>query len=109
MLKRKIDSYLDNFLARSKKALLLTGARQTGKSFSIRQFGKTHFRHFVEINFINQPEAADALKGAKNSQDILVRLSLLNRYTFGEGPDPCLFRRGARMPRDSDSHKISCG
>ncbi len=37
MLKRKIDSYLDNFIARSKKALLLTGARQTGKSFSIRQ------------------------------------------------------------------------
>lgn len=37
MLKRKIDSYLDNFFTRSKKALLLTGARQTGKSFSIRQ------------------------------------------------------------------------
>jgi hypothetical protein len=37
MLKRKIDSYLNNFFANSKKALLLTGARQTGKSFSIRQ------------------------------------------------------------------------
>ena len=35
MLKRKIDSYLNNFFANSKKALLLTGARKTGKSFSI--------------------------------------------------------------------------
>ena len=62
MLKRKIDSYLDNFFANSKKALLLTGTRQTGKSFSIRQFGKTHFRHFIEINFINQPEGCRCIK-----------------------------------------------
>ena len=77
MLKRKIDSYLDEFYKRTDKALLVTGARQTGKSFSIRQFGKSHFEHFVEINFIEQPDAAEALKGAKNSQDIIVRLSLL--------------------------------
>lgn len=77
MLKRKIDSHLENFYKRTNKALLVTGARQTGKSFSIRQYGTTHYENFVEINFIEQPDAAEILKGAKNSQDILVRLSLL--------------------------------
>jgi hypothetical protein len=77
MLKRKIDSYLEQFYKRTNKALLVTGARQTGKSFSIRQYGTTHYENFVEINFIEQPDAAEILKGAKSSQDILVRLSLL--------------------------------
>ncbi len=77
MLKRKIDSYIEQFYKRTNKALLVTGARQTGKSFSIRQYGTTHYENFVEINFIEQPDAAKILKGAKSSQDILVRLSLL--------------------------------
>ena len=77
MLKRKIDSYLEQFYTRTNKALLVTGARQTGKSFSIRQYGTTHYENFVEINFIEQPDAVEVLKGAKSSQDILVRLSLL--------------------------------
>ena len=77
MLKRKIDSYLEQFYKRTNKALLVTGARQTGKSFSIRQYGTTHYENFVEINFIEQPDAVEILNGAKSSQDILVRLSLL--------------------------------
>ncbi len=77
MLKRKIDSYLEQFYKRTNKALLVTGARQTGKSFSIRQYGTTHYENFVEINFIEQPDTVEILKGAKSSQDILVRLSLL--------------------------------
>ena len=50
MIKRKIDSYLEHFFEQNKKALLLTGARQIGKTFSIRRLGHEHFEHFVEIN-----------------------------------------------------------
>ncbi len=78
MLKRKIDSYLEQFYRQTNKALLVTGARQTGKSYSVRQYGKSHYENFVEINFIEEPGAAEILKGARNSQDILVRLSLLS-------------------------------
>ena len=53
MLSRKIEAEFDRFLKGPKKeALLVTGARQVGKTFSIRQFGKRSFREFVEINFI---------------------------------------------------------
>ena len=56
MIKRKIDKYIKNYYETTRNALLVTGARQIGKTFSIRQFGKT-FKSFVEINFIDMPEA----------------------------------------------------
>ena len=40
MLKRKINKYIQDFYNNSRNALLITGARQTGKTYSIRQFGK---------------------------------------------------------------------
>lgn len=76
MLKRKIDNYISDFYKTTRNALLLTGARQVGKTFSIREFGKS-FKSFVEINFVDKPEAVEVFKGAKSSKDILLRLSAL--------------------------------
>lgn len=98
MLKRKIDSYLEQFYTRTNKALLVTGARQTGKSFSIRQYGTTHYENFVEINFIDQPDAAEVLKGAKSSQDILVRLSLLTSTPLVAGKTLVFFDEVQECP-----------
>jgi len=98
MLKRKIDSYLEQFYKRTNKALLVTGARQTGKSFSIRQYGTAHYENFVEINFIEQPEAAEILKGAKNSQDVLVRLSLLTSTPLVAGKTLVFFDEVQECP-----------
>ena len=36
MINRKIDAYLDNFFQATNKALLLTGARQIGKTYSTK-------------------------------------------------------------------------
>lgn len=75
MLFRKIDAFLDVFFHQNNKALLLTGARQVGKTFSIRQFAKRKFENFVEINFIESPEAKRIFLGAKDTLEILLRLS----------------------------------
>ena len=57
MLNRKIDSYLrDYYKKKTNNALLITGARQVGKTYSIREFGKS-FKSFIEINFIENPDA----------------------------------------------------
>lgn len=58
MLKRKIDNYLKQYYATTRNALLVTGARQIGKTYSIREFGKT-FKSFIEINFVETPEAVE--------------------------------------------------
>ncbi len=55
MLNRKIYSYLRNFFKMEKKALLVSGARQVGKTFAIRKVGKECFADVVEFNFLNNP------------------------------------------------------
>lgn len=55
MLNRKIYSYLRNFFEMEKKALLVSGARQVGKTFAIRKVGKECFADVVEFNFLNNP------------------------------------------------------
>lgn len=71
MIKRKIDSYLEHFFEQNKKALLLTGARLTGKTFSIRRLGHEHFEHFVEINFIESPNLVSVFSKATSGQGYL--------------------------------------
>ncbi len=84
MLKRKIDHYIRNYYETTRNALLITGARQTGKTFSIREFGKS-FTSFVEINFVDTPEAIEVFKGAKSSADILLRLSAITATPLVKG------------------------
>ena len=78
MLKRKIDLALERFHNDSSgKALLLTGARQVGKTFSVREFAKKHYECFVEFNFIKNAEACAIFRKAANEQDILLHISAL--------------------------------
>lgn len=52
MLKRKIYENLLSWKAtKGNECLLVTGARQVGKSFIIRQFGTENYRSLIEINF----------------------------------------------------------
>ena len=75
MLKRHIDSILERHYANTNKALLLTGARQTGKTFAIRRFAQQANLQLVEMNFLLQPEAISVLQGVANEQDLLLRIS----------------------------------
>lgn len=84
MIERKIDSYIKSYYETTTNALLITGARQIGKTYSIRQFGKL-FKHFVEINFVEMPEAIELFKGAKSSNDILLRLSAITSVPLIKG------------------------
>lgn len=97
MLKRKIDNYIQDFYNNSKNALLITGARQIGKTFSIREFGK-RFNSFIEINFIDNPQAIDVFKGAKNSSDILLRLSAITSKPLIKGETLIFFDEVQKCP-----------
>lgn len=84
MLKRQIDTYIENFYKSSDKALLITGARQIGKTFSIREFGK-RWKCFVEINFIEDHGASSLFKNAKGTDDLLLRLSAVTSKKLEKG------------------------
>lgn len=77
MISRKIEKRLQQFFfGDEKKALLLTGARQVGKTFIVREFGKK-FSSFVEINFLENKAARNLFEAGKDSSDLLMRLSLM--------------------------------
>jgi len=97
MLKRKIDSYIRNFYGTTTNALLVTGARQIGKTFSIREFGKS-FKSFIEINFVDHPEAVGIFKGAKNGSDILFRLSAITSVPLIKGETLIFFDEVQKCP-----------
>ena len=77
MINRKIEKELQRFRdSHEKKALLITGARQVGKTFIIREFGK-QYESFAEINFYENKAARTLFENAADSMDLLLRLSLI--------------------------------
>lgn len=84
MLKRKAELKLDEWLKKD-DALLILGARQVGKSYLVREFGKAHFKSFIEINLYEKKEWIPVLENAKNADDLLFRISALGEGELIEG------------------------
>lgn len=85
MLNRKIIRELEAWKDDgSRKALLLKGARQVGKTTTIREFAKQHYKHFVEINFEMMPIAKKAFDGNLDANTIISQLSLMGFGPFVE-------------------------
>lgn len=78
MLKRKIDIVLTEWKNRDhKKALLIKGARQVGKSTSIQIFGNANYQSFVELNFEKNPEYKDIFAESLDPDSIVMNMSAL--------------------------------
>ena len=79
MLKRKIDNYLTQWKNNRKNALIVYGARQIGKSYSIRKFirNKENFDKYIEINFAERTNLIDTFATIEDSNQLLVRLSAI--------------------------------
>ena len=75
MINRKAYHFLREFFTNEKRALLVTGARQVGKTFAVRKIGKEIFEQVVEINFIEQPDAVELFRHPKSAEEILMRIS----------------------------------
>lgn len=76
---RKAIFKLREWNKNSKKALLITGARQVGKTYIIREFLKKEYgeQNYVEFNLFDNELAKETLDNSKNSEDLLFRLSAL--------------------------------
>ena len=85
MIPRKIERRLEAFYkSDNKKALLITGARQVGKTYIIRELGKK-YKSFIEINFLENPNARALFENATDSTDLLLRLSALTTTPLIKG------------------------
>lgn len=78
-LKRKIDDILHDWKnAQSRKPMIVKGARQIGKSFSIRKFGNERYESLIEMNFILQPEYKQIFNDGFDVDVIVKNISFIN-------------------------------
>lgn len=74
---RKDSITIDEWIKKSNKALLVTGARQIGKTWLIRdEIDKSGLKRF-EINFIDQPDMVDYLNADISAENFLVKLKMI--------------------------------
>ena len=92
MLKRKVDLFLRNWKESiNKKPLIISGARQIGKTTSIRELGKT-YESFIEIDFIKMPQFKTIFKNGYEVKNIIKEISLLEpKYRFIDNNTLILF------------------
>ncbi len=81
---RKDSVFIKDWLENSNKALLVTGARQTGKTWLIRNVINSSPYKLFEINFIDQPDMADFLNAKTSAEDFLVKLKLIMPSKYKE-------------------------
>lgn len=76
-MKRLIEDKLLNWYKKENhKPLIVKGARQVGKTYSIRKFASTYYDYTVEINFERETEYLELFKQTRNPKDILDFLKL---------------------------------
>ena len=85
MITRKVDELIRHFILNDRRALLVTGARQVGKTYAIRKASKECFENVVEINFIEQPDAIALFSELKGAKDLLLRISAFSKKTLIPG------------------------
>lgn len=106
MLKRKVDLFLNEWKQKNnKKPLIISGARQIGKTTSIREFGKT-YKSFIEIDFIKMPMYKSIFNNGFQVVNIIKQINLLNpQFNFIENDTLILFDEIQQYPEAVSSLK----
>ena len=99
MFKRIVDFHLDAWKEDPfRKPLLVRGARQVGKTHAIRRLGR-RFKHFAEVNFERQSEAASIFEKDLVPEKIVASLSLLLKTPIIPGETLLFFDEIQEAPR----------
>lgn len=92
MLYRKIEKEISNYLQRDEdKVLVVTGARQIGKSYIIRYCAQKYYKNVLEINLIEDSEGARVFDSVKSTDDFYFALSAFTSQQLGDASDTIIF------------------
>lgn len=79
ILKRKLDDVLQQWHSRSDRLpLIVKGARQIGKTYSIRAFATANYVSVIEINFVLQPRYRIIFDDGYEARAIVRNITLLD-------------------------------
>ncbi len=94
MLYRKIEDVIYQRLSSDcDKVLVVTGARQVGKSFIIRRVAERLFKNVVEINLIEDYEGERLFESVRRTEDFYLMLSTVAGNKMGTKKDTIVLDR----------------
>ena len=85
MLHRKIEKPIIDWIKTGKKALLIDGARQVGKTYIIRNTLESEQCDYIEFNLLKTPELSSLLEKSETVDDMITNLSLFSKKPFVKG------------------------
>lgn len=77
MKRKALDDLLQWKDSAHRKPMILRGARQTGKTWLMKEFSKKAYKNYVYFNFDEQPELKSLFKTNKNPHRLIELLSLI--------------------------------
>lgn len=78
IIQRKIDIFLNEWKVRTgHKPLIVKGARQIGKTFSIEAFGRKHYANMISINFVLQPKFRSIFDDGYEVDNIIKNITII--------------------------------
>lgn len=78
MLKRKIEQALIDWKnTPGHSPLIIKGCRQCGKTYSVREFARKHYKHEVYLNFFKNPAYTSIFEGSLEIDNLIIMMSAL--------------------------------
>lgn len=78
MLKRKIEQALIDWKnTPGHSPLIIKGCRQCGKTYSVREFARKHYKHEVYLNFFKNPAYISIFEGSLEIDNLIIMMSAL--------------------------------
>lgn len=78
-----------------RKPLMLYGARQVGKTYILREFGRREYDNLIYINCYKNAEVAKLFETDKDIRHIQLGLSAISKEVITPGTHPNLYGRGS--------------
>ena len=87
MLKRKIEKKIEYWLEHKelKKAFLIEGARNVGKTFTVRAVLERMGINYVEVNLLTDSDFTAAIDNIKNVDDLVSYISVMKNVSLERG------------------------
>lgn len=92
----------------NRKPLVLEGARQVGKTWLLKEFGKKYFKDVCYINFEQSDVLENVFAGDLTPQRIIEQLSMYNGKVIKPEQTLVIFDEVQEMPRALTSLKYFC-
>jgi len=108
MFRKSMDDLLDWKNSKTRKPLIIRGARQVGKTWLMKEFGKTHYEKVAYINFDNNERMESLFNGNLELERIITALQIENGIKIGAQNTLIIFDEVQEVPRALTSLKYFC-